>query len=404
MVQHCNGRFTAYDLPPPSYDPLLTQVDKGTPAGELLRRYWHPVLKASDLDAEPRPVRALGEDLVLFRSGEGEIGAFHARCAHRGADLRFGRVEPRGLRCCYHGWLFDARGRCLEQPCEPDGGRLRDRVRQPSYPARELYGLVFIYMGPLDQMPALPRYDVLETLAPNQEIRADDTSIGSGGPAIMPCNWFQAFENVMDPYHVFVLHSTFSTVQFSELLAVRPDISFAKTPGGVASTQVRRMRNGEDFVRVVEVLLPTVRISPHPAFTTPGPCTNISWYLPIDSTHTRIFTALRVPKWMPKFNFSEIPVYEGKSWFDMTEEERRRSPGDFEAQVGQGPITFHSEENLATSDAGVALLRRLYLADVQRVRDGVAPTNVRLDEGPAHAVAAGHTFHPSAETARTQAP
>lgn len=387
-----DDRLSAYDLPQPSYDPGLVQVGKGTPAGEMLRRYWHPLLKSSELGNRPQPVRALGENLIVFRSGDGEIGVFHARCAHRGTDLRYGKIEAGGLRCCYHGWLFDPSGRCLEQPCEADGGRLRDRVRQPSYPARELYGLVFVYMGPLAQMPSLPRYDVLETLSSGQEVRADDTSIGSGGPPIMPCNWFQAFENVMDPYHVFVLHSTFGAPQFKELLAVRPEISFVMTPTGVASKQIRKMRNGEDFVRIVEVLLPTVRISPHPSFTTPGKCTNVSWYLPIDDTHTRIFTALRVPKWLPQFDFAKIPVYQGKSWFEMSEEERQLAPGDFEAQVGQCPITFHSEEHLATSDAGLALLRRMFLADVDKVQKGSRPTNAEADDRPPHTVIAGHYY------------
>lgn len=138
---------TAYGLPPPSSHPELTEVRRGTPMGELLRRYWHPVGLASDAGATPRPVRALGEDLILFRDGAGRAGLLHARCCHRGTTLYYGRVEQEGIRCCYHGWLFDAEGRCLDQPCEPEGGRRRHRVRQPWYPVRERYGLVFAYMG-----------------------------------------------------------------------------------------------------------------------------------------------------------------------------------------------------------------------------------------------------------------
>ena len=101
----------------------------------------------------------LGEDLILFRDKTGRPGLVQARCAHRGTTLYYGKVEERGIRCCYHGWLFDVEGRCLEQPCEPEGGRFRDRVRQPWYPVQELYGLVFAYMGPPEKKPVLPRYD-----------------------------------------------------------------------------------------------------------------------------------------------------------------------------------------------------------------------------------------------------
>ena len=103
--------------------------------------------------------------------------------AHRGTTLYYGKVEERGIRCCYHGWLFDVEGHCLEQPCEPEGGKLRDRVRQPWYPVQELYGLIFAYMGPPEKKPVLPRYECLEVLDDGEFIDADDTSIGSGGDA-----------------------------------------------------------------------------------------------------------------------------------------------------------------------------------------------------------------------------
>ena len=113
---------TAYDLPEPEHDRALTEVGRRTPMGELLRRYWHPVGLSSDATATPRAIRVLGEELILFRDGEGRAGLMHPRCAHRGASLFYGKVEARGIRCCYHGWLFDVEGQCLEQPCEPGGG------------------------------------------------------------------------------------------------------------------------------------------------------------------------------------------------------------------------------------------------------------------------------------------
>ena len=120
---------TGFGRPPCTYIKSLTEVGPGTPMGDLLRRYWHPVGLASHATATPRQVRVLGEDLILFRDKAGRPGLVQARCAHRGTTLYYGKVEERGIRCCYHGWLFDVEGRCLEQPCEPEGGRMRDRVR-----------------------------------------------------------------------------------------------------------------------------------------------------------------------------------------------------------------------------------------------------------------------------------
>jgi len=152
---------TAYGRPAPTHDRALTEVGAGTPMGELMRRYWHPVGLARDAGATPRMVRVLGEDLVLFRDAAGRPGLVHPHCTHRGASLYYGKVEERGIRCCYHGWLFDVQGHCLEQPCEPEGGRARDARRQPWYPLEERYGLVWAYLGPPEKKPVLPRYDAL---------------------------------------------------------------------------------------------------------------------------------------------------------------------------------------------------------------------------------------------------
>jgi len=119
---------TAYGRLQPSFRSELTLVEPGTPMGELLRRYWHPVGLSGDANGVPRRVRVLGEDLILFRDGRGRPGFVYPRCAHRGASLYYGRVEERGIRCCYHGWLYGVDGHCLEQPCEEGGGARRDKV------------------------------------------------------------------------------------------------------------------------------------------------------------------------------------------------------------------------------------------------------------------------------------
>jgi nitrite reductase/ring-hydroxylating ferredoxin subunit len=125
---------SAYDLPTPSSDINLTSVTRGTPGGELLRRYWHPIAVASEVKDLPVAVRVLGEDLILFKSSSDRFGLVYPRCVHRGTTLYYGKVEESGIHCGYHGWLFDDEGNCLNQPCELNGGKQLEQYRQPWYP------------------------------------------------------------------------------------------------------------------------------------------------------------------------------------------------------------------------------------------------------------------------------
>jgi phenylpropionate dioxygenase-like ring-hydroxylating dioxygenase large terminal subunit len=368
---------TAYTLPPPSYDAELTKVRRGTPMGELLRRYWHPIGLATDAADTPRQVRALGEDLILFRDGSGRPGLLHARCCHRGTTLYYGRVEPTGIRCCYHGWLFDTAGHCLDQPCEPEGGRQRGRLRQPWYPVQERYGLIFAYMGPPERKPVLPRYECLEVMDDGEFVEADDTSLGGGGPAIIPCNWLQHFENVVDPLHVPILHGSFSGAQFTAAMATMPQVDFVATNTAVQVRSQRPAEGGRVFHRVTEAVLPTLRVVPNPRVAQFARVESIGWVLPIDDTSFSIYVAGRVRqagdigRMRSKFG--------GKFWWELTEAEHRALPGDYEAQVGQGPITLHSEEHLASSDRGVAMLRRLLRRQMRAVAEGRDPAGVGFD-------------------------
>lgn len=164
ITQRDRDLGTGYAMKPSTTRTELTAVGRGTPMGELLRRYWHPVGLVADATDIPRKVRILGEDLVLFRDKHARVGLLHARCCHRGTTLYYGKVEEDGIRCCYHGWKFDTEGHCLEQPCEPEGGLFKDKVRQPWYPVEERYGLIFAYLGPSEKKPVLPRYECLENM------------------------------------------------------------------------------------------------------------------------------------------------------------------------------------------------------------------------------------------------
>ena len=147
----------------PEENALLTRIGPGTPCGDLLRRYWHPVALASELTEErpKRRLKVLGEELVLFRDHSGGYGLLGEHCAHRGTSLYYGFIEQGGLRCPYHGWLYDGTGACIEQPFEPQQSMMKYAIHQPAYPVEELAGILFAYLGPVDKKPLLPHWDVL---------------------------------------------------------------------------------------------------------------------------------------------------------------------------------------------------------------------------------------------------
>ena len=274
---------TAYGRKPGLPNLELSETAAGTKMGELLRRYWHPIGLASDAAERPKPVRVLGEDLILFRDKEDRPGLLYPRCAHRGTTLYYGKVEERGIRCCYHGWLFDVTGRCLEQPCEPEGGRHRDKVRQPWYPVEERYGLIFAYLGPPEKKPVLPRWDVLETREDDEIVVADDHI--QSGPRLVPCSWTHHLDNIPDHFHVPILHGSNSGIQFVELMARMPQISWEYTGQGVNTIARRPLDNGRILRRVVEGVLPTVRLVPDPGISRFGKSESVSWLLPVDEPH-----------------------------------------------------------------------------------------------------------------------
>ena len=386
LVQIDTG--TGYERPVPESDPDLIEVERGTPTGEFLRRYWHPFALATDATDTPKSVRVLGEDLILFRDGQGRPGLVHERCCHRGTTLYYGKVEDEGIRYCYHGWLFNVEGRTLDMPCEPGGGFHKDRYRQPWYPLVDYHGMLFAYMGPPGSKPAFPTYDIFDDVPDGWQIVADDNNIGLHGDPT-PCNWFQTHENVMDPFHVFILHAGFSGNQFVAEMESHPDVSWHFTDGGVKSHQDRVLDDGRYFHRVTEVLVPNVRIVASPFVEHEGQATSVAWTLPISRAETKIFTILKRPIGAPTKRAS----YGGKRWEELTEAEHQQMPGDYEAQVGQGTITVHSEENLASSDKGVTMFRHQFRQSVRQVAAGENPPCVNFDDTAArYQVLAGNYF------------
>ena len=178
----------------------MTRIGPGTPAGRLLRNYWQPAALVDELQgARPvKPIRLLNEDLVLFRDEKKQYALLDRHCAHRGADLAYGRLEDGGLRCAFHGWLFDAGGKCLATPAEPEGSRLHEHIRQRAYPVTERSGILFAYLG-AGEPPAFPHFDCF--VAPNEYTFAFK--------GYWDCNWLQALEVGIDPAHASWLHKFF---------------------------------------------------------------------------------------------------------------------------------------------------------------------------------------------------
>jgi len=219
---------------------------------------------------------------------------------------------------------------------------------------------------------------------------------------VAPCNWFQTHENAMDPYHVFILHNAISGHQFDPRLEIWPRIDWQGHAWGVTASQDRDLPDGNVLHRVTEIRVPTIRVIPTPTLTVVGKTNNMSWAVPIDDTHTWVVSMLRKPKDRPA---QGLPTYGGdKTWFDLDDEGHQRYPGDYETQVGQGPITLHSTEHLASSDRGVSMVRRQFLDQVRVVASGGDPVGVSFDpdEPPVSLRAGNYVVGPDDETLPTE--
>jgi nitrite reductase/ring-hydroxylating ferredoxin subunit len=376
---------SAYGFQIPEIASELTRVGPGTPGGELLRRYWHPVCTSADLTDLPRRVRILGEDLVAFRDGQGRAGVLFFRCSHRGTSLEYGRVEERGLRCCYHGWLYDVEGNVLDMPLEPPTSTYRDRIQQPGYPVHEFAGLIFVYMGPPDRLPQFPVFDVVNSWLAGEGTLQAKMGIRTGGA--YNCNWLQAQENLMDPLHLTWLHTAHSGPQFpSELYGAWPvDVVYDETEMGMKFTVTAPLPDGRREWRLTwELVMPmttALLYSESPSLAeSDGPLTertrNILFCVPVDDTH-QLGAQLR---WNPagRADYGRGALAPG-SRKDVTYEYTQRHPDDKEAQEGQGEIANHGLEHLATSDRGVIMCRRILRDALRAIADGKDPKGIVRD-------------------------
>ena len=356
-------------------DAELTHVGPGTPCGEYLRRFWHPVAITEQLGDVPRLIRILGEDLVLYRDKGGRIGLLHKHCAHRRASLEYGVCEDRGLRCCYHGWLFDADGTILETPGEPANSeaaaKLRRTLRQGAYPVREFRGLIFAYMGPPEARPDFPHYDAYDI--PGMTMTPYETDF--------PCNWVQVLDAIVDPVHTSFLHSRVSRLQFSQGFGEVGELDFYERSIRIFGTNTRRV--GENvWIRVNELIMPNFTQA-GAAFAADGTkqryfgrSSFTRWVVPLDDTNTKALAWGNFgergdpPEWNTPEGREKI---EQGEVFDRPYEERQRFPGDYEAVTGMGPISIHKKEHLAPCDRGVALFRSRLRRAIRALGKGKAP-------------------------------
>jgi len=355
---------------------VLTRVGPGTPMGNLMRHYWLPALKSSELQADGDPVRLmlLGEKLVAFRDTSGRLGVMDHRCAHRCASLFLGRNEENGIRCVYHGWKYDVTGRCVDQPNLPAGKQSTGRVRAKAYRAQERNGIVYVYMGGAAEPPPLP--DIAATHIP--EDKADITFL------LRSCNWLQGMEGDIDTSHLNFLHfgslgaSNFGPADSRRFAAMHrdPDYKVEKTELGTIYGAFRPADAGNTYWRVAHFLFPFWTLAPFIAFEHYRIAR--AW-VPLDDTHTMFI--MIGPKEGPGASRQDIPLLPNTTdWFGrwrpaqnqtndyLIDRKKQRSSSftgiehihiqDQAVTESMGEITDHSFENLSFSDLMVAVTRR----------------------------------------------
>jgi len=385
----------------------LTRVGPGTPMGEMMRQYWVPAAKSSELEADGPPIRLklLGEKLIAFRDTSGRVGIMDHRCPHRCASLFFGRNEEDGLRCVYHGWKYGTDGKCLDMPNLPPQQDFKDKVTAKAYRVHERNGLIWTYMGQRADAPPLPAYEA--ALLPETEIRI---SFGQ-----RECNWLQALEGDVDTSHFSFLH--FGGVDGDEvppdevakvIVSNRaPEFNSTETDWGMMYGARRATEQGADYWRIAHFMFPFWSLPPH------GDMKDHIWtraWVPLDDTHTMFVElswnqrtlGLRTLKdgttipgisapmdllpnttdWLGRFR----PAVNSSNDYRIDRETQKHEtftgiPGIFHQDQAMtesmGDVVDHRYEHLAPSDHMITQTRRRLLRAARALaEDGVAPPGV----------------------------
>jgi hypothetical protein len=385
---------------------FITRVGPDTAAGGLMRRYWQPAALVDELAGTNRPIkpiRLLGEDLVLFRGEGGRYGLVERRCPHRGTDLAYGRLENGGLRCAFHGWLFDVNGQCLETPAEPDGSNLCANIKQKAYPVIEKSGILFAYMGP-GEPPEFPHFDCF--------IAPDSHTFAFKG--MIDCNWLQSLEVGIDPAHTSFLHRFFhdedpadqygklfrdtsadSDMPMTKIMRdfPRPVIEVESTDYGFRLITLRKISDRNTHVRVTNLMFPNAFIIPMSR-----EMTITQWHVPIDDTKHywyAIFTSFTTPVNKDHMREQRLKLYQLPDYipnknkhndygFDPHEQEHETFTGmgadinvhDQWACESMGVIQDRTTEHLGQSDKAINAYRRLLRQAIDDTRSGGKPLMV----------------------------
>ena len=370
----------------------ITQVGHGTPMGELMRRYWIPIRPLAQLiDEDVMAVRILGEDLVLFRTRNGDLGLVGEFCPHRMTKLKYGYPDDSGIRCCYHGWMYDTEGQCIDTPMEAPESTFKDRISIKAYPLKEMGGLVWAYMGP-KPIPLLPPWDLF--VMPN--------SIRQIGISELPCNWLQCHENTGDPTHSAYLHGHY----FKYILEKNSKLSDRaadsqmhtlygrmKLENGIESLWVNPTAHGMEKGINYSKALGAERDyrSRHstvifPFYTqTGGPGQvrqEFQIRVPIDDTNTYhiSYGCYIAPDGV------EAPQQEIIPWYEVPLFDERGKPlldfvlaQDAHAWISQGPVMDRTKEHLGRIDVPIIFMRQQFEEQMRLVEDGGEPINVFRD-------------------------
>lgn len=374
----------------------LTRVGPGTPMGLLLRRYWIPVLLEHEVPAPNDPpvrVRLLGENFLVWRDSEGEIGLFEEYCMHRRVSLSLARCESDGLRCIFHGWKFDTKGNILDMPNVRDTTHMR-KAKAPVYPARLGGGLLWVYIGPADKQPDLPDYPFMR--APPSHSYAFRQ--------IWNVNFVQGLESNLDSSHIGILHNSSAffgerkeraTPEMQDVVIWdddRPTILVEDHPGGFYTAAIRDVElNGEDqrYARVHNFVMPFGTFVPFPI---------LAQHVPIDDENTISFGIVYSDKPVDADFFArifELPSYLAENiaprvqryignadnnWFQDRSTMDSNFSGllnpiaeDMAVFAAMGPITDRSKEAAGGSDAAVTRMRRMMIASARALERGEEP-------------------------------
>ena len=401
---------------------LLTKTGRGTPMGELLRRFWMPILLAEELpapDCDPVRVRLLCEDLVAFRDTQGKYGLLDAYCAHRRAHLFFGRNEECGIRCIYHGWKYDVDGNCVDMPTEPPEASFKDKIKLTSYPLRENGGVLWAYMGPKDKMHELPRLTFTQVPAGHRFTVK----------RFQECNFLQAVEGGIDSAHTSYLHTTLDFYRRSDDYLKRAEAlleKFRADPDSLSPEQLDSLfrtldkaprltakrtdygliiaarRNLEDqfYWRFNQFLMPFYTMPPR----NPGGHA----FVPIDDATCWVWTfgcKLERPYTVDEILGMKRGTVDGrfgapvdKNFFPLANKgndflvdrslQRNFSftgivgtgNQDMAAQVSMGMVTDRTQEHLGVTDVGIIEMRKMLLDSARDLCEGKDPPSARNAE------------------------